>query len=553
MAGYDIFTNIQGPAVPVSLYGDAATAGINAGNALPTHLTAGIQGAIKGIQQGQEIVANQQQNQIRANQIERLPVANQVQDAQLKSIQNSNRINEVRANIAAQTEVAATEETLAQLNYQKQKYEEASQAATALAAYSTEAGELDPVTFKNNVLSGKYDAVFSSNPKAYEKALKDLYINQQKNGLAQDPITLGAIGTMLKRSNAVSSIDKLAEQKRLEAEANERVVLSDSLTDDLSRKLEGDPRNFPNRVRVEQQGKYLLDPNTHAILRSNSGQFIENTPANREFYKIKQDQYDPKSQSFLAFDPNTGEILVDNVSPDSKKNYNAAVKFGKLMSGETARATADSIGNDFREEINRARNQATPPAQGPGYDAVAQKTLGIGPDTVAAIQPSLKALDKEASIYASSPESRNSPGALSSRAAVVTNTAKAIAKHNFETNPDLKNTYNENAVFKWNKDIDDQIAALENPGFWSFLGKINSFNSPGVMAAQNMTVDTLKSQKAADPLELYYIRQSAPLEKSVNDLFDKLAEARSLQADRVTNNIKASAATASYLASIPRR
>lgn len=552
-AGYDIFTNIQGPSVPVSLYGDAATAGINAGNALPTTATAIIQGGLKGVQQGQEIVATEQQNEIRANQIEQIPVQNARQKAALDADLTANRINAVKANIVEQNADAMQQEQLAQLNYQKQAFEEKSRSATAYADYTKEISSLDPVSFKDNVLSGKYDAVYADNPKAYNKALQDMYLNQTKNGLAQDPVTLGAIGTLLKKSNAISSLDKLAEQNRQAAAQNEALVLQSTLTDNLSSKLDGDPRDFPNQVKIAQQGKYIQDPTTHAIMKNDDGSYVENTPANRALYKVNQGEYDPKSSAFFAYNPTTGEILSDNVSPDDAKLYSAAVKFNKLMSGQTARSTAESIQSDFRNALSKARQESTPgqDATPPGYDAVAQKTLGVGPEVVAKIKPSLNDLDKQASIYISSPESRNSPAAVSAQATAISNTARAIAEHNFESNPDLKRTYNDDAVLKWNADLDKQIAYTEanKPGAFSrFMNSINPFDIS--VELYNFNLSALQAAKAASPLDLYYHTQSKSLQKSVETFFNKLVQAKSLVADRNSNNIRATAATSNYLASI---
>lgn len=92
MASFDIFSQLQGPQIDINLFSQNATAGANVGNAVPTALTAGIKGAIKGIQTGQAIVENYQQAEIRQNQIDQIPVENEIRQEQLEAQKTANDV-----------------------------------------------------------------------------------------------------------------------------------------------------------------------------------------------------------------------------------------------------------------------------------------------------------------------------------------------------------------------------------------------------------------------------------------------------------------------------
>lgn len=91
MAQYNIFSQLEGPKIDTYLFANSANAGITAGKNLPSNFTAGVNGLVQGIGQGQQIVQNQQaitandQNaEIRQNQIDRIPEQNAEQDADLR-------------------------------------------------------------------------------------------------------------------------------------------------------------------------------------------------------------------------------------------------------------------------------------------------------------------------------------------------------------------------------------------------------------------------------------------------------------------------------------
>lgn len=115
---FDVFSQLQGPQIDIDLFSKSTTAGINAGNASPTAVTAGIQGALKGVQQGQQIYENYQDAQIKQNQIEQLPVQNEMDQAQLENQKAIASINQNKARLDAATQALQLQKEAAVLQAQ---------------------------------------------------------------------------------------------------------------------------------------------------------------------------------------------------------------------------------------------------------------------------------------------------------------------------------------------------------------------------------------------------------------------------------------------------
>lgn len=88
---YSIFSQPSGPQVDVSLFGDAANAGIQGGANLPTTTTSIIRGVTEGIQTGQQIQTNQQQIELNKQRLEQAPLDTELKEAQIEGQQITNQ------------------------------------------------------------------------------------------------------------------------------------------------------------------------------------------------------------------------------------------------------------------------------------------------------------------------------------------------------------------------------------------------------------------------------------------------------------------------------
>lgn len=122
----DAFPQLDGPKIDVNLYPNAASSGINAGNAQKTPLQAGVEGAIEGVKTGlqvyqgvQQIQANDQNAAIRQNTINQLPTANALENANLTEQQQQNVLRQKNIDNYDATAQAAAEEAKAKLSKDK--------------------------------------------------------------------------------------------------------------------------------------------------------------------------------------------------------------------------------------------------------------------------------------------------------------------------------------------------------------------------------------------------------------------------------------------------
>lgn len=126
MAGdFSIFTQPQGAPIDVSLFGQAAQTGAQIGKEIPNPITSLIQGAEQGYQYGQQavinnqtIAANTQQQQLRQNQIDNIPLTNQALTQQVQSAGLALKLQTQNTQDQLDNNDLSNSNTTAQLNQQ---------------------------------------------------------------------------------------------------------------------------------------------------------------------------------------------------------------------------------------------------------------------------------------------------------------------------------------------------------------------------------------------------------------------------------------------------
>lgn len=115
MAGFDYFSQLQGPVVNTSLFSDAATAGIAAGRNLPTKTTATIRGLQEGLDRGIQDINNVQTLAIKQHEIEQFPVTDKIRQEQLQSAEQANEIQALQLQLTKDTQEYAKQVKIAEL------------------------------------------------------------------------------------------------------------------------------------------------------------------------------------------------------------------------------------------------------------------------------------------------------------------------------------------------------------------------------------------------------------------------------------------------------
>jgi hypothetical protein len=141
---FDIFSQLQGPQIDVSLFGDAATAGTNVGNAIPSPVTAAVEGFVKGYDQGQVFRARNQEAELREAKIKDIPLDRQEKEQRIKA--NDIAIQQGEQNLQEDRAINDPR-VLQELNSQYQEY--------------IDLQKTDPKAFIDKVQKGEFDLLFA--------------------------------------------------------------------------------------------------------------------------------------------------------------------------------------------------------------------------------------------------------------------------------------------------------------------------------------------------------------------------------------------------------
>lgn len=171
MASFDIFTQPQGPNIDISLFGDATKAGAAAAQLLPTQLTAGIQGAMQGYDTGLKWQEERQQAEIRQNQIEQLPVINQINQQRLQFAEIQNAQQQLALENQAQNHEEAIAATKSKLQESRQELDYKKNLFQAANEINDTFGKGDAATDENILFGGKFNNYWSNNPDKYISSL----------------------------------------------------------------------------------------------------------------------------------------------------------------------------------------------------------------------------------------------------------------------------------------------------------------------------------------------------------------------------------------------
>lgn len=188
---FDFFTQPRGPEIDISLYPDAATKGIAAGNAQKTPL----QGVVAGIEQGlgiyediQKIQSNELDLEIKENRVEQLPVENRLREAQASNQESIAQMQGLEAELAADTQTIQIDTVKSELEARKAKADDAAGIIEKKNKFQRDFGVVSPEIQKSLIFGGEYDDVFTAYPQVYERAAGSIYrtLNPAEQTQVQD-------------------------------------------------------------------------------------------------------------------------------------------------------------------------------------------------------------------------------------------------------------------------------------------------------------------------------------------------------------------------------
>lgn len=498
---------MQGPTVPISLFGDAASQGISAGNALPTELTSGIQGAIKGLGQGLDLVAKGQENEIRQNQIEQIPIQNQIQQNQLKNAELITQLRTLQVEQATATQALQLEDEKVSLENDISKKTAEKQLREKTQQFVAEFQAADPSTKVNLVMGGQYQDVFAQLPNIYKQSLQSAfpYMNPQQQQ---------AVSGYIKTSNVKDYYGKLAQQKYPEYLKAKEAFENNDLTQSLLKKMEVTPEEIPSKVDFVPYGKY----------ETNNGKIVINKKSSSQGYQQNPNYDGATAQKGYTVVTKDGTILEDFVSPDTKKAYDNYSVQVMLQNGTIAQRGINNVTGSGRQQ-NQQGGQEGPPSPNTRtntslqdsqnvpedpYTATVKQSLGVDDKQVKSLEVPLKMLESQISLSVNNPDK---VFMLSNIAETSKTIAKSIIFNQFDNSPAIQAQYTQSHVDEYNKGVD------------AAFGTLYRVTHPETVAAFKM----------GSPKDLYFAKQYPIVSNQVNKLVGTLTKSYQAQKMQVFN------------------
>ena len=376
MAGYDFTSQLQGPVIPISLFGDAASQGANVGNAIPTGLTAGIQGAIKGYQQGQQIVATGQENTIRQNQIDNLDTTNAIQQQQLKNDTAIAQINTTKAAVDTTTQQLQIDDTSAKLTNDLQDNQKKIQDRKAEDDFSTLYKNSDPATQAHLVLGGQYNDVLSNNPKLATSVYQQVALNPD-NGI--DDSTRQVLTKAYLKGTASPYLQNQVSKAQLDLGGLQGELPNQPLMSRLFSKIKDTPlEKIPGAVTLEPHDLYPVDASGYKIYENGA---------------IKTNPVDTSTpvRAYDVFDSN-GKRIDDSATPDDKKFQQAYLAKWAIAHGSNQQRFNSQIDQMGANTQTGGGFPSSPAPKVTDYRSLAQTSLGLPKESFDKVSPSIDIL-----------------------------------------------------------------------------------------------------------------------------------------------------------------
>lgn len=537
MASFDVFRSV-GPTVDVRLFNDAISQGVRTGNELPTPLTSAIKGTQEGIKTGLQLQALAQENEIRSNQIEQLPVQNKMNEARAA-------IADLNAQVLLQNQDLYAQDEVAKLTNERDTNQAAIQIRARTNDFNSKFASSSPQEQARLVLSGQYNDVFAANKDLMLSTLNSIYSNTN-NGLDQNQ--RDTVGRLLKVRTTQDAYDKLALQNLPKFQAAQTELESSPLTNALTAagKLDVPIYQYPDAVQFQPAGKFSVNPKTGQVYKNPDGTWTESPDF--ALNATNKDKYDVFSKSGELLYP--GSEDHSNITGLGKKAFDNYTTQLSIQSGNQARK---AIGQIIKPQ--QGTTQAAPKAlniptlsgdttpqiesadklvnQDPFISAIKEK-LNLSDSVIDSVKAPIENLNRQITAYTNSPSYRGSAAGQLALNEAVSQTARSISDSQFNVNPQVKAQYTEADVAKYNAALAQRTLPLNNiqyslsgvkpPEYYGVLeDKISKLGDAdtidrsvfGTGSSANTLYDAFKVNS---PEELYFVTQRAKLETSLNSI-----------------------------------
>lgn len=484
MAGYDIFTPYPQAPVDINLYPQAANAGINAGNALPSTTTALIQGGIKGIQTGLDIYSGFQQIELNKAKIqgaqaqaaiaqnaaspESIERANQLAQTRVDTAQAQNDITDINLKYVktneqtiADTKLEQLKATREQAQYQADTFKQANDYKTLTRSKDTTADELVNAAFGTD-----FNDLFSQRPGARAQLLGSILQRQDI-----DPATRQRVGTELQIESLSAAH---ANNIKKNGPAYKQLVDTAETTNDGLRAL-----NL-SKFKLTKEDVPSLVMNHAKQWKVGTDSFYQTDEVGN---KVPNPRYVPSSTDPLTeyayIDPKTGrERLIATVNEADKKDIQKLQEAQLALSGSVYQQKIQELRNPTNAGPQGGRAGAAQPSTGQTqrppatFEEAVQTQLRLSPQTTQYLKRPLAELQGYVNDYLAKPELRTQDVFSRMPIAHFDTLVNGIAVDRFKS-PVVRSAYTAARVTAYNDSLQPWILPLPGSVADSFLNWAN--------------------------------------------------------------------------------
>lgn len=520
MASFDYFIQPQGPQINVSLFQDAAQAGINSAKGLPSTTSAIIKGVQEGTDLGLDLTRKAQDVEIKQHQIEQQPIEDQIRQQQLENYKLDTELKKVEVAIDTNTQAEQLDAKKQELlNISSKASEERKVRARADEFFDT-FQKADAAGKKELIFSGQYNDVFAKSPKTFEQGAIAVLSNPDLT-----PEERNALMSGIKRASTVNYYDRLAEQNRDAAEKAWSLAANDSVTDEVANKTDLTPDEVVQQAEFVIPGHWKTDANGK-ILKGGNGEYLVNNDV--------RTAPDPTAKP-AAYAIKVGDRIVvpGGVDPKTKAQYEKAQSLKKYQDGTYKDRALQKVEKQEKPDgtQNLAANAA---AQAQSQKVFSVKELamakfGFSPSGYEAVANYVVGLDEQAKRYAKDSVYRNSEDFVRGQSVYKKELVRSILGAQYDESPSIQAQFTDSEAKAYNAGIESQMARPTN----------------GIVALNPLMASQLdramEPYKPRNGKELYYTRNYPIVEAQVSNLFTELVNyydqkqqtvARATQADK---------------------
>jgi hypothetical protein len=488
-SGFDYITQGQGPAVSISLFGDASSQGINSGNAQKTTTQSVFEGITKGIQQGtsiasgiEQVQGQQQENTIRQNKIDhQLGPENVILEQNAEQEKQQTQSNKIKLDedIALKDKTLATDSVA--LDAKKQDLENHLSVGQALKDFSQAFDNAAPRDKANMVLGSQYTTLFGANPALYKSALNAIQDNKTLS-----PEEQAFIQTTQKRVGATDFYQREAFKRQATFSAAKDTYLADPVVTQLQQSLAGPPESYSDKVKFVPKGQYQTDPTTGNVIlnkKTNKPEINANIAPTKMFDVMQVDAQgqptrvvatDASQKSFEAFTKYQHELKYQNgtygnqaaseitqppsqqqTKPKLSQLFATKPKDPTQTQGSPINSTQTVPTGSERAPINRTTDP---------FHASIINQLGLSNDAYTTLKPSIDSLQSQTTEYSNAVNADSRVAAQLKLNSSIKDIARGITDNDFDNNAKVRSLYTPEKVTKYNKSLEDTLGAkLKDP------------------------------------------------------------------------------------------